>query len=261
MTGLRVLQVVEATTAGVGRHVMDLSGAMLRAGLEVRVACPAVREGARQDTALVGRLQEAGVPVHLLPMRRAIRPAADLRAGRLLLGLIREFKPDVVHAHSSKAGVLGRLAARLARRGGGRPVTVYTPNAFAFSGARSRPARLLLRGIERWLGHHATDALVCVSRSEWDQARRYDVAPPGRLKLIENAVDAGRFAELADPGPARRALGLAPDRPVVGFVGRLTRQKGASTFIDAALRVLDADGEAQFLLVGEGEQELSLIHI
>ena len=256
--GIKVLHVTEAITAGVGRHLLDLCVAMLRAGLDVSVACPAVREGARSDILLVDKLRTAGVPVRLVPMRRTIAPLSDARATRRLVELIREHNTDVVHAHSSKAGVLGRLAARAARRHGQRPVSVYTPNAFAFSGARPWWARQLYRGIERWLGRHATDALICVSCSELGQARRHAIAAPERMVLIENAIDVTRFAGPVDPAAAKIALGLDPGRPVVGFVGRLARQKGVTCMIKAALRVLEAGVAVQFLLVGEGELETAL---
>ncbi len=250
---LRVLQVAEATTAGVGRHLSDLSVAILTAGHDLHVACPAVREGAQNDVSLVARLRAAGVPVHIVPMRRSLRPLADLRTSVLLLNLIRELDPDLVHLHSSKAGVLGRLAAGLARKGGRRPVTVYTPNAFAFSGAQSRGAQRLYRSVERCLGRYATDALVCVSRSELNQALTHAITSPERLVLIENAIDADRFATMDDPAAAKTALGLDPARPVVGLIGRLTQQKGAIHFVKAANLVLQTVDEVQFLLVGEGE--------
>jgi glycosyltransferase involved in cell wall biosynthesis len=250
---LKVLQVAEATTAGVGRHLLDLSAAILAAGHDLRVACPAVREGAQHDVSLVERLREAGIPVHIVPMRRGIHPLADLRSAISLLNLIRALEPDLVHAHSSKAGALGRLVSRAARGGGARPITVYTPNAFAFSGARSWGARQLFRGIERWLGWHATDALICVSRSELDQARSHAITAQARMVLIENAIDVGRFAVVGDPAKAKVALGLDSRRPVVGFIGRLSRQKGVNHFVEAAIIVLEAAVDAQFLLVGEGE--------
>ena len=74
MNPLRVLLIVEATTAGVGRHVLDLSRELRRAGLDLMVACPPQREGARQDVSFVERLQAAGVPVAIVPMRRSIDP-------------------------------------------------------------------------------------------------------------------------------------------------------------------------------------------
>jgi len=243
---MKVLQVVEATTAGVGRHVLDLSAHIRRVGLGVTVACPRVREGAQQDTSFVEKLGAAGVPVAVVPMRRSIHPPADLRSLALLVKLIRREKFDVVHAHSSKAGVLGRLAAWRV----GVPAVVYTPNAFAFLGARGRLARWFYLAIERWLGRHATGAVVCVSRSELALARHHAIAPPERLALVENTIDASRFASAA-PAPDLRS-----DRPLVGFIGRLSPQKGVSYFIQAARRVLDAGIEAQFALVGEGELDV-----
>jgi len=247
---LSILHVVEATTAGVGRHVLDLSSQMHRAGLAVTVACPPVRQVARQDTAFVDRLQAAGVPVVPVPMRRNIHPLADLRAYRELLRLIRHGGYNVVHTHSSKAGVLGRLAARRA----GVLVSIYTPNAFAFLSAGNRLVAWLYRWIERWLGHNATDALICVSPSELALARQQAIAPPGRLVLIENSIDAATFASPGDTLAAKTRLGLDPSRPVVGFVGRLAPQKGVEELIEAARRV----DQAQFVLIGEGELETTL---
>ena len=89
----------------------DLSIHLHRAGIEVVVACPSAREGAVQDTGFVHELRAAGLTVALVPMRRDIHPPADLRTVLSLAKLMRHETFDVVHVHSSKAGVLGRLAA------------------------------------------------------------------------------------------------------------------------------------------------------
>jgi glycosyltransferase involved in cell wall biosynthesis len=251
---LRVLHIVEATTAGVGRHVHDLCLHMGRAGLEVMVACPRRREGAGQDVAFVERVAAAGAAVTVVPMRRSISPYADFRAYRALVRLIGREGLDVVHAHSSKAGALGRLAARRA----GCPAVVYTPSAFAFLGARRRWSRWLYEGIERWLGRHATDALICVSGSELALARARSIVPSEKLALIENATDLARFGPQVEPAAAKERLGLDPDRPVVGFAGRLTRQKGPEVLLRAAGLVRQSGYDAQFLLVGEGELQGTL---
>jgi glycosyltransferase involved in cell wall biosynthesis len=251
---MKVLHILEATTAGVGRHVLDLCKHMKQAGLEVMVACPRRREGAGRDVEFVNRAASAGAVITMLPMRRNISPYADLRAYRALVRLIGRERPDVAHAHSSKAGVLARLAARRA----GCPAVVYTPNAFAFLGARRPWTRWFYEGVERWLGRWATDALICVSRSEFALARDRCLAPPERLVLIENATDLARAALQLDPAAAKTQLGLDAARPVVGFAGRLTRQKGPETLIGAARLVRRSGSEAQFLLVGEGEMERTL---
>jgi glycosyltransferase involved in cell wall biosynthesis len=255
MTGpaLQVLQVVEATTAGVGRHVLDLSAGLVELGVDVTVACPPVREGAERDVALVERLAARGVAVAPLPMRRAIRPAADWRAYRALLALLRRERFDVVHAHSSKAGVLARLAARRA----GVPAVAYTPHAFAFQGAPRRPSGRLYRGLERWLGHRATDRLICVGRSERELALRHCIAPAGALALVENGIDPAPFVAAARDG-ARPLDDLDLSRPLVGFVGRLAPQKGLDVLIEALRLLVEAGVEASCVLVGEGEARAAL---
>jgi glycosyltransferase involved in cell wall biosynthesis len=246
---MKVLHVVEATTAGVGRHVSDLCTYMRRAGLEVAVACPRAREGAHRDTAFVDRVKAAGVPVAIVPMRRGVRPWVDWRDYVLLVGLVRHHRYDVVHAHSSKAGVVGRLSAWRA----GVPAVVYTPNAFAFLGASNRLLDWLYLNGERWLGQWVTDALICVSESERKVAGERRIAPLDRLVLIGNAIEASSFEPVIDRSVAKSALGLDADRPVVGYIGRLAKQKGIGCLIEAARQVIAVEEKTQFVLVGEGE--------
>jgi glycosyltransferase involved in cell wall biosynthesis len=250
---LRVLQVVEATTAGVGRHVLDLSAGLIDLGVDVTVACPVVREGAQDDVALVERLVARGVLVAPVPMRRAVHARADWQAGRALLALLRRAPFDVVHAHSSKAGVLGRLAARRA----GVPAVVYTPHAFAFQGAAGRPAGRLYRSAERWLGHRATDRMICVGRSERELALRQRIVPERTLALVENGIDPAPFVAAARGG-ARPVASLDPSRPLIGFVGRLAPQKGLDVLIEALRLLVDGGVEASCVLVGEGEESARL---
>jgi glycosyltransferase involved in cell wall biosynthesis len=248
---MKVLHVVEATTAGVGRHVCDLAVQMRRAGLDVAVACPRVRETARRDTDFVGRLAAAGVPVVILSLRHGLHLLADVRDCARLARLIQGGGYDVVHTHSSKAGALGRLSAYGCRV----PAVVYTPNAFAFLGARNRWQRWLYLSVERWLGHRCSDVVICVSPSEMMLARRESIAPPQRLVLTENAIDASHFAPTIDPAVAKADLGLDPHRLTVGYVGRLDRQKGIGFLIEAAQQVVRSEDTIQFVLVGEGELE------
>lgn len=250
-TVLSVLHVVEATTAGVGRHVLDLCTNMRRAGLAVAVACPQVRDRARDDTAFVDRLQAARVTVHDVPMRYGVRPLADLRDYGRLVRMMRDRDFDVVHAHSSKAGVLGRLAARRCRV----PAVVYTPNAFAFLGAQNGVYRWLYRSLEQWLGRKMTDMLICVSRSEAALVSQWAMVASGHMAIIENAVDASAYAPTVPPAKAKLALGLDPGRLVIGYVGRLAEQKGIDCFLRAAHEVFASSADLQFVLVGEGHLE------
>jgi glycosyltransferase involved in cell wall biosynthesis len=136
---------------------------------------------------------------------------------------------------------------------GERPVVVYTPNAFGYMGLTNPAARSLYRQVERWLGHHATDRLICVSRTERELARQQSIAPEEWFALVENAIEAADFQQLPDPTAARIELGLDPTRPVVGAVGRLAAQKGLDDLVRAARIVAESGSDAQFVLAGEGE--------
>jgi glycosyltransferase involved in cell wall biosynthesis len=223
---------------------------MRRAGLDVTVACPRVRERAQRDIAFVDRLRAEGVTVVEVPLRYGLHPLADLRDCGRLVRLIQQGRYDLVHAHSSKAGVLARLAARLCRV----PV-VYTPNAFAFLGAQSRFRRWLYRSVEQWLGRTMTDMLVCVSSSEMALADRWAIAPSGRMVTIENAIDPAHYAPITSLAEAKSDLGLDPERLVVGYVGRLEAQKGIEYMLQAAQQVLASKENVQFVLAGEGKLE------
>jgi glycosyltransferase involved in cell wall biosynthesis len=186
-------------------------------------------------------------------MRYGLHPLADLRDCGRLVRLIRQERFDLVHAHSSKAGLLARLAVGLSRE----PSSVYTPNAFAFLGAENGFRRWLYRSVEQWLGRSMTDMLICVSRSEMALAGRWAIAPSEQMVTIENAIDPTHYAPICSLAEAKSALGLDPDRLVVGYVGRLVVQKGIEYLLQAARQVLASNENVLFVLVGEGDLERS----
>ncbi len=242
---IRVLHILEATTAGVRRYTQSLVTHLDRERFSVEVACPPVRQDAYGDVAFVEVLRAASIPVHPVPLRRSIG-VHDLVGLRAVYRVIRAGRYDLVHTHSSKAGFLGRLAARL----GGVPV-VHTPNAFHFLGVTG-PARAFYLGLERLAGRF-TDRLIVVSRSEQEIVRRYGLVPPRRVALIENAVDVEAIRRAAAPDRAalRERMGLGAG-PVIGSVGRLMPQKDPLTFLEVARRVHARLPEARFLWCGDG---------
>ena len=122
----RVLHVMESTIGGTRRHLVDVVGGLAERGYPVGVVAAERQPDFREDLA---RLAAAGVHVRELPLSRAIRPGRDLAHGRALLREIEGFRPDVVHTHSSKAGVLGRLASWIAGRGALSAWILRTPSA------------------------------------------------------------------------------------------------------------------------------------
>ncbi|RME83076.1 MAG: hypothetical protein D6775_09120, partial [Caldilineae bacterium] len=180
---MRVVEVTEATIAGVKQHVLSLVGGLDRERFDITVACPPVRQRPFGDTSFADEVRSLGVDIAFIEMRRAVHLPRDLAAVYELRRLFLRTGAQLVHAHSTKAGLLARPAARLA----GVPVVIYSPHAFAFAGASNALERVLMIGAERWLARW-TDVLICVSEGERDQALRAGVAPPEKLVVVRNGI-------------------------------------------------------------------------
>lgn len=249
---LKVVEILEATTGGTRRHLFDLATHLDPARFSVSVLC-----STRRDPAFAADLEEfreRGIPTRVVPMVRAIRPWADLAALGQIRRYLREQRPDVVHTHSSKAGLLGRLAARQA----GVPRLVHTPHCFAFDMDVGFLRRRLYLRLERWAARF-TDRLICVCPAEKASALRHGLAAPDKFTVIENGISLP--APAADPAAVaalRRDLGLPPKTRVIGVVGRLTRQKGHEHLIRAAPAILRHFPETRFVFVGDGERRAAL---
>jgi glycosyltransferase involved in cell wall biosynthesis len=251
---IRILEVIEATTAGVKKHVLSLVKALDRTQFSLAVACPRVRSHAYGDTSFVEELKSLGdISVSLVEMRRNIRPLSDAKALVVLYRVIQEGRYHIVHAHSSKAGVLGRLAAKWV----GTPVILYTPHGFAFRGVRSKLIRWTYIQIERLCGLW-TDRIICVSPTEREEALRNRIAPQDKLVVIENGLDLNEFVLPLNPVAKKRQLGLDSRGPIIGTMGRLSWDKGLGCFLEAAAKVLADYPDAQFLIVGDGEARKDL---
>ena len=244
---VRVLHVIESTTAGVRRYVTYLLQQQ-SPQWQMEVACPAVRQASYGDVAFVDEIRQLGVPVHDVPMRRAIG-LTDAFALRELWSVVRQGHYDLIHTHSSKAGFLGRLTARL----NDVPV-VHTPNGLYYLGQRSFKRRFY-RTLEQLAGT-LTTKMIAVSEGEREVIARDRLVKPDRLCVIENGVDAlqvRRRAESAAGQQLRNALHLDGRRPIIGAAGRMVPQKDPLTFVRAAACLKDTLPEAIFVWCGDGE--------
>ena len=232
---MRVLHVAQPVDAGVARCVTDFAADQRASGLDARVACP-------PDGPLVSWLRDAAVPHAAWPATRSPGPSVPAEARRLSR-IARTWQPDLVHLHSSKAGLAGRLALR------GRVPTVFQPHAWSFA-AVTGPLHTASLAWERLAARWA-DAIVCVSSSERSAGETSGIRAR-RWAVVENGVDLSRYAP-SSRSAARLSLGLDAARPLVVCVGRLSRQKGQDVLLDTA-RSLDAD----VVLVGDGPDRSSL---
>lgn len=246
---LSVLHVVEASFAGVGRHVLDLVEGGLAAGDAVDVAYGTHRA----EPAFLDRLADLGVR-RVIPLEVGRAPGlGDVRALAAVRRAVRRHGPyDVVHGHASKGGLYARVA--VGGRGAGGAVRVYTPNAFVTTSPQlGALSRRLYGTVERALARR-TDALVLVSPEEAEHADALGVRPRMR-RIIPNGIP---LVPLPDRHAARAELGLPDDGPtVLGVVGRLTGQKGIDRLLDA-LSLMGRRPDVTLVVIGEGEDEHEL---
>ena len=246
MRRIKVLQLSQAT-GGVQRYVISLARCLDKNVFEVIGCCPQIDRipgVSRQKESFGEAFRRIQVRVIPIEMWREIRPFQDLKSFLQIYRLIRRERFDVVHTHSSKAGFLGRVAARLS----GVPVVVHTPNNFAFDRPQTL-SRLLYRFLERVVSFFC-DRILAVSPSEEKLA--LTVAVRGKVVRIDNAIDLEEVVASRDPLQTRRELRLDPGRPVVSMVGRLSVQKCPEDFVLAAKEVLHEKTDAAFLIVGDG---------
>jgi len=187
-----------------------------------------------------------GVEFIGLPIRRGIAPLADIGSLIGLWRLLRRLRPDLAEFSTPKAGLLGTLASRLC----GVPVRVYMLRGLKLEGCTGWKRRVLLAAEQ--LTSACAHVVLCNSSSLRSEAQALGVAPAAKLHMLGDGSSNGVYVERFSPGPSstRDELGIPPQAPVVGFVGRLTSNKGVPELIDAFDVVLQVLPEARLLLVG-----------
>jgi glycosyltransferase involved in cell wall biosynthesis len=193
--------------------------------------------------------QATGVPVTFVDsLVRPVDPLRDLQALVALTRALRRSRPDIVHTHSSKAGILGRLAARRARV----PVIIHTVHGFGFHPGQWPPKRRMFVAAERVVARMTTH-FVLVSEANRRQGLEMGLFRRERASLIRSGVDLARYRDAhADREGMLRRWGIPIDAPLVGMVACLKPQKAPLDFVEVARRVSDAHPGCHFLLVGDG---------
>lgn len=186
-------------------------------------------------------------PVIVPALGREISPVADIRTLIRLMTLMRSYRPHIVHTHLAKAGLLGRIAARIA----GVPVTVHTFHGTVFRGyfdpMRSRVFLVLERALAR-----ATTRIIAISERQVAEIRALGITSGARLVCLPLGLELSAFD---DPprGRLREELGVGAEVPLIGAITRLVPIKAIGVFVDAAAIVAREHPASRFVIAGDGE--------
>ncbi|MFD8597288.1 glycosyltransferase [Kitasatospora sp. NPDC059646] len=242
----RPLRVAHLTTVDMSLHLL------LATELAVDVAHGLATYGLSAPGPYRRRIEQLGVQHRPLPsLTRAWQPAADLAAARELLAALREIRPDVLHTHNPKTGVLGRILGRLARV----PVVVNTCHGLWAQAHDPLAKRLLVLGAEAFAARFS-HAELYQNAEDHRTLARWGV-PAHRARVVGNGVDLDRFPA---PGPARdelrtrlrNRLGVRDDELLVGGVGRRVAEKGIREYAEAARALA---GKARFVWIGPDDPD------
>ena len=226
---IRILHITQPTKAGVGTYVFQILKHLDLKKFKPCLIAPL------DDGGIAAQARKLEIEVVYLRFVRKISPLQDLAVLVRLVFLIRRMRPDLVHAHSTKAGVLGRLASAVLRI-----PCIYTPNAYAFLSAQGLK-RLFYLWVERLL-RPITRRLLAVSQSEKDRSIQEVRFSPRKIAVINNAV------QLMDNVPVPNMKG--DQTPFLLMVGRLTYQKNPEMFVRAAAEVARHFSSARFTIIG-----------
>ena len=189
-----------------------------------------------------------GADVRILPwLVHPIAPVRDVAAVARLASMLRDV--DLLHTHSSKAGILGRAAARLA----GIPGVVHTVHGWSFNDVQPAATRRLYVEAER-AAARVTDRIVCVARSDRDRGLAAGIGHASQYRILRSGIDRAGYG--APPGARQRlraAIGAAPEEIVVGAIANFKPQKGPLDLVEAARIAHSRDRRLRFVIAGDGE--------
>lgn len=243
---MKIIQLITRLVAGgAQRLVLEAARELADRGCESEIWC-GPQEG--PEGSLAAEAGSRGVPlVRIESLVKQVDPIRDVRAARDIERRLRRDRPDIVHTHSSKAGIIGRIAAD---RAGIRAV-VHTIHGWGWSPSTPSPVRRLFVAAERAAAGRG-GRLVAVSRATRDEGLSLGIGTPDSYRVIHPGIDTTRFADLArlrTVGAAiRKEFGIPDGAFVAGALARLSPQKNPMMIVEAAI----AEPGVHWILVGDG---------
>lgn len=245
MRKIKVLHITQAVIGGTLEYIKLFFTNIDKEKFDVELVCPAY--GPMKD-----EIEALGFKVYVIDMQREINLIKDFKTYEELKCLIRRVKPDIVHLHSSKAGVLGRLAAYK-----NKIPNIYNPHGWSFSMVVSNKKKKVYALIEKFCSKYC-DYIINISDDEQKLAIKYNISSKDKMKVIYNGIDIKKYETFYDRKKVLNELNIPEDSFIIGMVGRITKQKSPETFIQIASKLKDKIENAYFILVGDGELKFEI---
>lgn len=240
MRKIKILHITQSN-CGIEEYLKMYFKYMDNERYEFELICPQYEDMVRNITLL-------GVKVYIVDMKREISIYNDIKSFIKICKYIKMYKPDIIHAHSSKAGVLGRFAAYI-----NKIPCIYTAHGWSFGMNISKLKKKFYASIERYCAKF-TYKIINISEYEQKLALSYKIAPLEKLPIIYNGIDINRYETTAiNKIEVLRELNIPEDSFIIGMVARLTKAKSPETFIKVAKIVSVKIPNSYFILVGDGE--------
>lgn len=242
---IKVAHIVESMLGGIRRHVIDIIENLDKDKYEVYL----IYSNRRADKVFFEEKEELEKHCTLILCNEMERKLGlnDLKAYKVVKNHLSIIKPDIVHCHSSKAGIVGRLAACVLKS----KVIIYTPNAYAFQDFRIPIIKRKIYIVaERYLSRYATTMTINVSKGEMKEALNNRIDDERKFVLIYNGIPS---EELPEKESLKNEMSLKKTMHYVGVTARCAKQKDPITFLQIAENVVKKRKDVEFLYIGDGE--------
>ncbi|MDQ0285987.1 glycosyltransferase involved in cell wall biosynthesis [Desulfofundulus luciae] len=244
MSKFKVLHVIRPARGGMKNHLLSLLSLGDKKLFEPVVACPPGN--------MIQEIADLGIKVVPIPLAGELSPRSDWRVLRILVDTLMAEKITIMHAHSAKAGLVARVAAKVART----PVVFMTAHNSIFYEFWPPWKKAAFAFGERLLARY-THRILTVSEALRQELLIRERLHPDRVVTIHNGIDPAPFRREVDRRAVLRSLGLPPLGRLVGTIARLAPQKGVSYFLQAAA-ILCRDYQVNFVVVGDGPLRMVL---
>lgn len=246
----KVLRIINRFNIGGPTYNAAYLSAYLPPEYETMLVAGALDEGEESSEHV---LHELGLkPIYIPDMRREISPQADIAAYKQIKQLIKEFKPDVVHTHASKAGTLGRLAAASC----GVKVIVHTFHGHVFHSYFGRAKTELYKNIERFLARKSTKIIAISDRQKDELSMEHKICGADKIEVVPLGFDLSKFQKnIAEKRQLfREYYFVDEDEIAIGIIGRLVPIKGHALFLESLKNLLqNTNKKVRAFIIGDGE--------